>query len=151
MSEAPATQSIVVDYELPRPPEKVWRALTEPALLAAWLMDNDIAPVVGHRFTFRAPPAPGWDGVVQCEVLAVEAHRRLQYSWRGGSDALEGYGGRLDTVVTWTLTPTASGGTTLRLEHSGFAPRNAFAFENMGKGWRSHMAPRLEKVLAALD
>jgi uncharacterized protein YndB with AHSA1/START domain len=149
---APATtQSIVVEYELPRPPEKVWRALTEPALLAAWLMENDIRPVVGHRFTLRAQPMPGWDGVVHCEVLEVEPHRRLRYSWRGGSDQLEGYGGRLDTTVTFTLTPTASGGTLLRLEHDGFTPKNAFAFENMGKGWRGKLAQRIEAVLAGLD
>jgi uncharacterized protein YndB with AHSA1/START domain len=144
------TQSIVVEYDLPHPPEKVWRALTEPELVAAWLMPNDLRAVVGHRFTFRAQPAPGWDGVCQCEVLEVEANKRLRYSWRGGSDANQGYGGLLDTVVTWTLTPSASGGTLLRLVHSGFAPRNAFAFEMMGKGWREKVAQRIAAVVASL-
>jgi len=66
------TQSIEVDYDLPQPPEVVWRALTEPALLAKWLMQNDIKAEVGHRFTFQAPPIPGqWDGRVDCMVLAV--------------------------------------------------------------------------------
>ena len=81
------TQSIEVDYELPQPPEKVWRTLTEPALLARWLMQNDIKPVVGHKFTFQAEPIPGqWDGRVDCEVLAVEPLRLLRYSWQGGTD-----------------------------------------------------------------
>lgn len=144
------TQSIVVKYELAQPPEKVWRALTEPKLLAAWLMDNDIAPVVGHRFQFRAQPVPGWDGVVDCEVLEVVPFERLSYSWRGGSDQLEGYGGKLDTVVTWTLEKSASGGTLLELNHSGFTPKNAFAFENLGKGWRGKLAERIERVLTEL-
>lgn len=144
------TQSIVVKYELAQAPEKVWRALTEPKLLAAWLMDNDIAPVVGHRFQFRAQPVPGWDGVVDCEVLEVVPFERLSYSWRGGSDQLEGYGGKLDTVVTWTLEKSASGGTLLELNHSGFTPKNALAFENLGKGWRGKLAERIERVLTEL-
>ncbi len=151
MTSSGPTQTIVVEYQLARPPEKVWRALTEPRLLAAWLMENDIAPVVGHRFTMRAQPTPGWDGVVHCEVLEVDAPRRLRYAWRGGSDAIAaGYGGRLDTEVTWTLTPAEGGGTLLRLEHAGFTAANAFAFENMGKGWRGKIAERIEQVLGAM-
>jgi uncharacterized protein YndB with AHSA1/START domain len=145
------TQSIVVEYQLARPPEKVWRALTDPELVAAWLMPNDLRAEVGHRFTFRAQPMPGWDGIVHCEVLAVEPHKRLSYSWRGGSDEAEKYGSRLDTIVTWTLTPNGAGGTTLRLEHSGFLAKNAFAFEAMSKGWRSHVGQRLEQLIASLD
>jgi uncharacterized protein YndB with AHSA1/START domain len=147
---SPDTQSIVVEYALPSAPEKVWRALTEPALLSSWLMENDIRPVVGHHFTFRAQPLAGWDGMVHCEVLEVEPYRRLSYSWRGGSDKVEGYGGRLNTVVTWTLTGTESGGTLLRLEHSGFTEKNAFAFENLAKGWRGKVAKHIEQVLANL-
>lgn len=151
MNDTATTQSIVVDYELAAPPARVWRALTEPELLARWLMENDIAPVVGHEFTFRAQPAPGWDGIVHCEVLEVEVEKRLSYSWRGGSDELEGYGGRIDTVVTWTLEPTATGGTHLHLEHSGFLPHNAFAFDGLGKGWRGKVAERITQALAATD
>ena len=138
------SQSIHVEYDLPHPPAKVWRALTEPALLGAWLMANDIQPVVGHRFTFKAPPMPGWDGVVQSEVLAVEPHKLLRYSWQGGAEA-----SRLEGVVTWTLTSTPQG-TKLFLEHSGFLPRNAMAFEIMGKGWRGKMVDRLNDVLGQL-
>lgn len=143
MSEA--TQSIEVDYELPQPPEKVWRALTEPELLARWLMQNDIKPEVGHAFTMRAQPIPGqWDGVVSCVVLAVEPHKLLRYSWKGGTGP-----GALDTTVTWTLQPGANGGTRLHLSHAGFTANNRFALENMGKGWRSHLAERIAKALAA--
>src|SRR5438309_2185246 len=83
-------------------------------LLASWLMPNDRRPVVGHRFTMRAQPQGGWDGVVHCEVQIVEPPSLLRYSWRGGSGDVETL---LDSVVTWRLTPTAAGGTLLRLEH----------------------------------
>jgi len=141
------TKTIVVEYEIARPPSAVWRALTEPALLARWLMENDIRPEVGHRFTFRAPPISGWDGVVHCEVLEVDAPRQLRYSWRGGADDLQGYGTRIDTIVTWTLTATDGGGTLLRLEHAGFTDKNAFAYENLAKGWRGKLARRIEAIL----
>ncbi len=147
---ASRTQSIVVEYDLSHPPQKVWRALTESDLIAAWLMKNDFKPVVAHRFTMRAQPVPGWDGVVHCEVLEVDPPKRLKYSWRGGADALQGYGSTLDTTVTWSLTPTASGGTHLRMEHAGFTPQNAFAFENLGKGWRGHIIQRIAEVVAGL-
>ncbi len=138
------TQSIQTGYELPHPPEKVWRALTEADLLARWLMVNDMKAVVGHKFTFKAPPMGDWDGTVHCEVLEVEAPKRLRYSWKGGPAQ-----SRLDTTVTWTLTATATG-TRLALEHAGFQPQNAMAFDAMGKGWRSKMAERIRDVLAAI-
>jgi uncharacterized protein YndB with AHSA1/START domain len=144
-----STQTIVIEYELARPPEKVWRALTEPKLVAAWLMENDIRAEVGHHFTMRAQPVPGWDGLVRCEVLEVKPFERLSYSWRGGSDKVPGFA-PLDTVVTWTLTPTA-GGTRLKLEHSGFQPQNAFAFDGLGKGWRGKVAESIQRVIATLD
>ena len=95
-------RTIVVDYTLAHPPEKVWRALTESDLLACWLMENDFRPEVGHRFTFRTQPMPafGFDGIVRCEVLAVDRPHRLRHSWVGGA---------LDTIVTWTLTPKGNG------------------------------------------
>lgn len=137
------TRSIEVDYELPQPPEKVWRALTEPALLARWLMENDIKPEVGHAFTMRAQPIPGqWDGVVHCKVLEVHPQKLLRYAWKGGSGP-----GALDTTVTWTLVASGSG-TRLHLSHAGFTADDAFALENMGKGWRSHLAQRIARALA---
>ena len=140
------TATIVVEYDLPDPPEKVWRALTDPAILARWLMPNDIKAELGHRFTFRTQPIGDWDGVVHCEVLECDRPRRLAYSWRGGSRDQAKYGQYLDTIATWTLTPTATGGTTLRLEHSGFAP-DSFAYQAMGQGWRGKIAERITQVL----
>jgi len=104
--------SIVVECDLDEPPAQVWRALTEPALLAAWLMPNDIRPEVGDRFVLQGDPDTG--GTIDCEVLAAEPHRLLRYSWRGGE-------GGLDTVVTFELDGTPSGGTHLRIVHDGFA------------------------------
>ncbi|MGL4966596.1 MAG: SRPBCC family protein [Inquilinus sp.] len=108
--------AVVVDCDLAHPPEKVWRALTEPKLLGAWLLPNDIRAEEGRRFNLR--DAPGTGAPIDCEVLAAEKPRLLRYSWRGrGEDA----GGRpLDTVVTFTLDGTAAGGTRLRIVHSGF-------------------------------
>jgi uncharacterized protein YndB with AHSA1/START domain len=143
MNESIKTKAIVVEYDLPHPPAKVWRALTEPALLASWLMPNDFAAEVGRRFTFKAEPIREWDGTVECQVLEVEPQQRLVYSWQGGVGDW-----RIDTVVRWALTATARG-TLLRLEHSGFLPIHAAAFDGMGNGWRGKIARRLEDILAA--
>jgi uncharacterized protein YndB with AHSA1/START domain len=145
--EASEPRSIVVEYDLPHPPAKVWRALTEPALISKWLMENDFRAEVGHRFHFRAQPMPHWDGLVQCEVREVEPQKRLRFTWVGGSKE---HGTHLDTQVTWTLTATASGGTLLRLEHAGFLPENPFALEGMSKGWGGPIRQRLEALLAEL-
>lgn len=145
MTTKPETQTISLEYDLPHPPAKVWRALTEPDLLARWLMANDLEPAAGHRFTFRQDPTPWWDGIVNCEVLEVEPHKRLRYSWRSGPPS------PLDTVVTWTLTPTPSGGTRLTLEHSGFLPGDKFAADGAGKGWRKMVEEKLRDVLAGLN
>jgi uncharacterized protein YndB with AHSA1/START domain len=144
-----ATKTITVEYDLPHPPAKVWRALTEPALLEKWLMPNTIAPVVGHRFTMQTQPMGGWDGVVQCEVLTVEPGKRLAYSWKGGATDNKEYGQPLDTVATWTLTEKP-GGTLLLLEHSGFSEQNEFAFNAMSGGWKSHGGARLKQALEAI-
>ena len=139
------TQSISMEYDLPYPPAKVWRALTEPELLAKWIMANDMRPAVGPRFTFTAEPTPWWDGIVNCEVLEIDPHKHLRYAWRSGPDSSP-----LDTVVTWTLTPTPSGGTRLVLEQSGFLPPNAFAFDGARKGWERMVSEGLTEVLAGL-
>jgi uncharacterized protein YndB with AHSA1/START domain len=108
-------ESVVVDYQLEEPPHQVWRALTEPDLLAAWLGPNDIRPEVGHRFRVEAAPDAG--GAAQCEVLEVEPDRTLTYSWREARED----GPALDSQVTWTITPRFDGGTHLRLVHDGFS------------------------------
>ena len=135
-------RAIIVDYQLSAPPRKVWRALTEARLLESWLMPNDITPEVGRRFTFRTAPAPGFDGVVACEVLTVEPNSRLAYSWRGGL---------LDTIMTSTLSLSSTGGTDLRLEHAGFTPEQSMTYDMLGEGWRQKAAGSLEHVSSSLD
>jgi uncharacterized protein YndB with AHSA1/START domain len=142
MSTKADTQSISQEYDLPYPPAKVWRALTEPELLSQWLMSTDMHPVAGQSFTFTSEPSPWWDGIVHCEILEIEPQRRLSYTWRSGPESSP-----LDTIVTWTLFPTSSGGTRLELEHSGFVPGNKFAFEGARKGWQWMVGERLPEVL----
>ena len=123
------------------PPEAVWRALTDPQELAAWLMENDFMLEPGRKFSFRDKPQHGWDGIVHCEVIAIEPGVRLSYRWK--SDAL-------DTVVTWTVQPTTNG-TRLILEHTGFKGIKAFMVSMaLNRGWRSTLlAKRLPTLLGA--
>jgi uncharacterized protein YndB with AHSA1/START domain len=130
-----ATLSVVIEREMPFPPEKIWRALTEPRLIEEWLMKNDFRPIVGHRFKLRAD----W-GAVDCRVLAVEPKAALSYTWVA-------YG--LESVVAWTLTPTSTG-TQLRMEQSGFRPDQAQFYEGAKGGWQRFLA-NLEQVLARMD
>ncbi len=125
-------RSVVVERELTHPPEKVWRALTQPHLIAEWLMQSDFAPVVGHDFKFTAD----W-GSVDGQVRTVEPNRTLAYSW----DAMG-----LESTVTWTLTPTATG-THLRMEQVGFKPDQDQAFHGARFGWQKFFG-NLEEVLA---
>ena len=133
--------AIRVDEFLPYPPTRVWRALTDPERLARWLMPNDFQPTVGHRFTFRTDPVPpDFDGVVHCEVLAIEPTRLLRISWTSGD---------LRTTVTWRLEPEGTG-TRLFLDHEGFDPDHPaqqLARRSMRGGWRSHLWRRLETEL----
>jgi uncharacterized protein YndB with AHSA1/START domain len=136
MNETPAeTHAVIVEREMPYPPEKIWRALTQPHLIEEWLMKNDFAPVVGHSFKLRGD----W-GSVDCQVLEVEPNRRLSYAW----GALG-----LGSVVTWTLTPTDTG-TRLRMEQSGFRPEQSQAYHGARAGWPRFFA-NLEQVLARSD
>lgn len=132
--------TLTFEFELPHPPEKVWRALTDEGLLAEWLLPvTRIALEPGTAFTFQAPPQPGWDGAVHCRVLEVEAQRLLTYTWVVGD-------GAIDTVVAFTLAPTATG-TLLSLVHSGFQADQGQAFGGARYGW-SMMGGRLVAVLA---
>lgn len=129
------THAIAVDKVLPYAPEKIWRTLTRSDLIAKWLMPNDFEPAVGYRFTFKTRAVGDWDGIVHCEVLQCEPPRLLRYSWKGGSDSNPAFGSRLDSTVTWTLTPV-EGGTHLHMVHDGFVfPGNRFAFDAMSPGW----------------
>jgi uncharacterized protein YndB with AHSA1/START domain len=133
------TRSLVIETELPHPPEKIWRALTEGTLIKEWLMENDFEPVVGHRFTLRSTPVPNWNGIIECEILLVEPNRKLSYSW--GTLGL-------GTVVTFTLTPTGAG-TRLRLEQSGFGPDQEANYKGANYGWQRFIGG-LERVVAGL-
>ncbi|HZZ91178.1 MAG TPA: SRPBCC domain-containing protein [Usitatibacter sp.] len=140
-----ASRTVVMEREFAHAPEKVWRALTQPALLEEWLMKNDFNPVVGHKFNFRAQPMPQWNGVTDCEVLAVEPNRKLAYTWNASGDEAEN---GTKTVVTWTLTPTKTG-TLLRLEQSGFRPEDESFFQGANYGWKK-MLGTLDGVLSRL-
>ena len=129
-----ATETVVIERDIAHPPEKIWRALTQPHLLEAWLMKNDFEPVVDHSFKLRAD----W-GAVDCRVLAVEPNKTLSYTWAA-------YG--LESVVTWTLTPTSTG-THLRMEQSGFRPDQQQAYNGAKGGWQQFFTS-LERVLGTL-
>ena len=126
------TQSVVIERELPHLPEKVWRALTQPQLIEQWLMKNDFKPVVDESFTLSAD----W-GSVECKVVTVEPNKTLAYTWAA-------YG--LESVVTWTLTPSPTG-THLRMEHSGFGPDQQQAYKGAQYEWANFL-DNLEKVVA---
>jgi len=145
MTPSSETRSIVVEREMPHPPEKVWRALTQGPMMEEWLMKNDFEPVVGHRFNFRADPMPYWNGVTDCEVLVVEPNRRLAYSWNSsGEEAANG----LKTVVTWTLTPTKNG-VLVRMEQAGFRADQEQNLQGANYGWQRFVA-NLERVVAGM-
>ena len=126
---------IELDQFIAREPAAVWRALTEPELLARWWAPGDIKPIVGHRFTLDM----GNFGSQPCEVTAVEDQRLLAYRFAEGT---------LDTTLTWSLRPEGEG-TLLVLTHAGFdldSPMGRQAYEGMGKGW-PHVLNRLPGAL----
>jgi uncharacterized protein YndB with AHSA1/START domain len=135
------SEAITFEFDLPHAPEKVWRALTEPELLAEWLL-----PVIGLElqpgaaFTLKAQAYPGWDGTVNCRVLEIDTHRKLSYAWTVPF---------LDTVVTFTLTPTASG-THLSIVQSGFKPDQKQEFGGSRYGWRM-MGDKLVNLLERIS
>ena len=134
------TESLSFEFDLDHLPEKVWRALTDPVLLAEWLLPVlDLKLEPGAAFTFKAQPRPGWDGIVNCRFLEIEAHRKLSYTWVVGD---------MDTVVTFALTPTASG-TRLSLVQSGFKPNQKKNFGGARYGWKM-MGGRLVDLLATM-
>ena len=138
---ATETHSVVVEREMPFPPEKIWRALTQPHLIEEWLMKNDFKPVADHRFNLRGD----W-GAVDCQVLAVEPNKTLSYTWDHTHDDAAC---NLRSVVTFTLTPTSTG-THLRMEQSGFRPDQRQAYGGAKQGWPQFFA-KLEQVLARID
>ena len=134
------TRSVVIEREFPFPPEKLWRALTQPHLIEEWLMTNDFKPDVGHRFNLRTNPKPDVNIVIDCKVLALEPHKTLSYTWAAMG---------LETIVTWTLTPTSKG-THLRMEQAGFGPGRGQAYTGAKFGWQKFL-DNLEQVLTRPD
>ncbi|MBS0220048.1 MAG: SRPBCC domain-containing protein [Proteobacteria bacterium] len=134
-SSAAETLSVVVEREIPHPPEKIWRALTQPHLIEEWLMKTDFKPAADHRFSLRGD----W-GSVDCKVVEIEPHRTLSYTWAAMG---------LESVVTWTLTPTRTG-THLRMEQVGFRPDQQQAYQGARYGWQQFFA-KLEQVLARAE
>jgi uncharacterized protein YndB with AHSA1/START domain len=125
------TESISFEFDLHHLPEKVWRALTDPGLLAVWLLpvvelERELEP--GAAITLKTQPYPGWDGIVNCRVVEIEPQKKLSYTWVVGNM-------NIDTVVTFTLTPTASG-TRLSLVQSGFKPDQKQNFGGARYGWK---------------
>ena len=140
MSTATEVRSVVVEREFPHPPEKLWRALTQPHLMEEWLMKNDFKPQVGHQFNLRGD----WGGVLDCEVLTIEPQKTLAYTWNfAHADAAF----NLKSVVTFTLTPSGAG-THLRVEQVGFRPDQKQAFGGAHAGWKQFLE-KLDQVLAA--
>jgi len=138
MTARSQTESIAFEFDLRHPPEKVWRALTDPVLLADWLLPVfDLKLEPGAAFTFKTQPMPGWDGTVNCRCVEIQAQRKLSYTWVVGE---------MDTVVTFTLSPTASG-TRLSLVHSGFKPDQKQNFAGARYGWKM-MGGKLVDLLA---
>ncbi|KFC72199.1 hypothetical protein FG93_02276 [Bosea sp. LC85] len=129
------TLSVVVEREIAHPPEKLWRALTQPHLIEEWLMKNNFKPDVGHRFNLSAD----W-GVVDCQVQAIEPNKTLTYTWNTKD---------LESVVTWTLIPTSTG-TFLRMEQAGFRPDQQPYYRGAMAGWQRFLG-NLEEVMARTD
>jgi uncharacterized protein YndB with AHSA1/START domain len=135
-------RTVVVEREMSHPPEKVWRALTQPHLIAEWLMKNDFKPDIGHHFQFKGD----WGGVIDGEVLAIEPNRKLVYRWDfANDDPLYS----MKSVVTMTLTPTGSG-THLRVEQEGFRPEQKQAYGGAIAGWKQFLG-NLDELVAKLD
>lgn len=135
-------RTVVVEREIAFPPEKLWRALTQPHLIEEWLMKNDFAPNVGHRFKLRGE----WGGVLDCEVLTIEPNKTLAYTWDFEHDDPAF---RLKSVVTFTLTPTPAG-TLLRVEQAGFQPSQKQALGGAKHGWAQFFT-KLEQLLARTE
>lgn len=141
--------SIIQEVVYPYPIWSVWKALTSAEALAQWLMPNDFAPELGHRFTMQSAPRDGWNGVVECQVVTLDPPRRVAYTWRGGGEA-----SRIDTLVTFTLSAEKEQ-TRLRLEHSGFAATGEAGLsvrDLLSRGWKSHILEhKLPALLAQLN
>ena len=139
MTTTDQTRTVTIEREMAFPPEKLWRALTQPHLMEEWLMKNDFRPQVGHQFQLKGE----WGGVLECEVLELEPHKSLSYTW---NFANEDPAYSLNSVVTFTLTPTPTG-THLKVEQSGFGPHQKQAYGGAHAA-RDHMITKMPEVLS---
>ncbi|HWU17055.1 MAG TPA: SRPBCC domain-containing protein [Devosia sp.] len=133
-------RTVTVERELAAAPEKIWRALTQPHLIEEWLMKSDFQLAGGQKFTFSNQPRPDVNVVIDCQVLTIEPHRTLSYSWAA-------FG--LESIVTFTLEPTAKG-TLLRMEQAGFGPDQDLAYKGAKASWKQFLA-RLDQLVATID
>jgi uncharacterized protein YndB with AHSA1/START domain len=136
-------RDLIFEATYPHAAERIWRALTDSAAMAEWLMPNDFQARLGHKFQFRTKPAPGFDGIVNCEVREIDPPRRLAFTWKGGP---------VDTVVVFTLVSTSPTETRLRLEQRGFqGPKACMVSFLLGKGWKRIFRKLLPEVLARIS
>lgn len=123
------------------PPEMVWASLTNSEEMATWLMPNDFRAELGNRFQFKTKPAPGFDGIVDCEVLEIESNKKLSFSWKGGG---------IDTIVTFRLSPF-EGGTLLEMVQEGFKVKDVFPYFVLGQGWKKILSKNLPNAIAEAE
>lgn len=131
---------VSLNFEFTSSIEQVWNALTDSDMLEKWIWKNDFKPVVGHKFQFRAEPNEWWNGIVDCEVLEVDEHHRLTYSWASAGES---------TTVTWTLKEGSDGTVHLNLDQTGFSEETKArkgAIEGAKSSW-NYMGDKLKKVL----
>ncbi|NGN68076.1 SRPBCC domain-containing protein [Streptomyces sp. A7024] len=136
-----------LDQYFAHPPAKVWRALTEPELIARWMMPGDFRLEVGHRYRLQARPMPGtgFSGTIDAEVLGYEPEKSVTVRWQDAAAE----GSPADFTITWRLEAEGHG-TRLFLSQSGFDPDDAMsqqARKIMGGGWTSMVFPALDKAL----
>ena len=137
------SDTLAFEIDLKHSPQKVWRALTEPALLKDWLLPvTGLKLELGAAFTFQTQAFQDWDGTVRCRMLEIEPLQKLRYAWAVGEM-------ELDTVLTFTLSPIEAG-TRLSIVQSGFKPHQKQAFGGARYGWNM-MGGRLIDLLAKGD
>jgi uncharacterized protein YndB with AHSA1/START domain len=138
-------QRVTFDLFYPHPPDRVWRALTDPTALQRWLMPTDFRPLLGYRFQFRDRgdrrcSVKQRAETVCCEVVALEEQRRLAYTWQSDRDPEP-------TLVTWTLEPV-EGGTRLQLEHTALtSPENPVFGIEAAANWKMALSSDLPTAL----
>ena len=97
--------TLVLVRDLAHPPEKVWRALTDPEHLREWApfdADRNLGVVGTAMLTTVSAPSPH---VTETRIKRADAPRALELTW-GGQD------------IRWELEPLGGSGTRLTLWHN---------------------------------